>query len=128
MRKNYWKRLKKKKYSIEIPQQLRKYLTSKQRVILTLFSEGKSINELAGETKLSREEILFQLVYIGRSLAYYEIAECEVLPNLTKAKSSEYLLGWNTFKQTLSEVVRNGKIKSNNKETVKRAVNKTRKS
>lgn len=93
--------------------QLNKYLTSKQKVLLSLFTENSGITELAHKTKLSRDEILFQLMVIGRCLAYFEIMECDVVPSIAKRKSKEYLQGWLAFKKTLLKVVKNEKISYN---------------
>lgn len=117
MRKNYWKRLKKRTYAIDSLQILRKYLTAKQRVVLALFVEGHGISELAGKTKLTREEVLYQLLHIGRALAYYELLECSILPE-PQENTSVYLEGWNDFRKKILEEVKNGKLKEINKKTI----------
>jgi hypothetical protein len=91
-------------------------LTSKQRVVLALFIESGSINQIAGKTKLSREEVLYQLMNIGRALAYYEIMDCSIFPQPLGNKK-DYLKGWNDFRKRLIKEVRNGKIKKINEET-----------
>ncbi|KKN82754.1 hypothetical protein LCGC14_0305780 [marine sediment metagenome] len=99
----------------KIPRELKNLLTAKQYKILKAYLYNYGINEMVKKLKVvKRDELILQLIYIGKKLAIYELIYCKIYPNLSKL-DKKYMAGFNDFREKLIKEIKYEQLKSRKK-------------
>ncbi len=88
-----------KKMKLDLPVNLRKYLTRKQLLLLKCISSKLTIQTMVKITEYSRHNIIVELMQLGRTLATYDMLENNCFPK--RISSEDYLDGWNDLKESI---------------------------
>jgi|GEM_PF-3052385 len=88
-----------KNLQLDLPTNLKKFLTKKQILLLKCISSNLTIQEMVKVTKYTRKDIILHLMNLGRNLATYDMVENRCFPD--KIPSSDYLKGWNDLKHQI---------------------------
>jgi len=88
-----------KNLKLNLPTNLRKFLTKKQILLLKCISANATIQEMVKVTEYTRKDIIFHLMNLGRNLATYDMIENKCFPD--NVHSADYLQGWNDLKHQI---------------------------
>ena len=91
------------KLGLQLPEELDKYLSKKQRILLKCILANYTIQDIAVYTKFSRSIIMNELVDLGRVLATYQLVECQIFPE--NISSTDYLKGWIDCKKFIRRLI-----------------------
>lgn len=88
--------------------ELKRLLTPQEYAILQLCRHQYTVRELARELKLPRKRLILSAIMLGKKLAYFDLVECKVVPDMCKLGTG-YLEGFKACKQELKKVLENEK-------------------
>jgi len=88
-----------KNLKLDLPINLKKFLTKKQLLLLKCISANATIQEMVKVTEYTRKDIIFHLMNLGRNLATYDMIENKCFPD--NVHSADYLQGWNDLKHQI---------------------------